>query len=133
VEEAADLFLEFGVGKGGNGHVIIRSGELGAYVKTRKQEGKWVHAFWTNEPEGAKRIVDVTGAGNSFLGGLAAGLLLANGDVYEATYYASVSASFTIEQEGLPKFSYAEGTSERWNGDSPARRLHNLQARYESK
>lgn len=46
--------------------------------------------------------------------------------VYTATFYAAVSASFTIEQEGLPVLS--EGN--QWNGDSPRRRLEKLRARH---
>ena len=125
--------MEFGVGEGGTGHVIIRSGELGAYVKSQAREGKWIEAFWSSELGDGDRIVDVTGAGNSFLGGLAAGILLAHGDVYQATYYASVSASFTIEQEGLPKISHSSDGSERWNNDSPMRRLSVLQERHQRK
>jgi len=77
--------------------------------------------------------VDVTGAGNSFLGGLAAGLLLAKGNVYEATYYATVSAGFIIEQEGLPNLSLktmAGNSVEEWNGDSAQRRLEELRTRH---
>lgn len=70
-----------------------------------------------------------TGAGNSFLGGLAAGLHLAKGNVYEASYYASVSASFIIEQNGLPKVSRGGHEADLWNGDSPMRRLQELKTR----
>lgn len=59
VEQAADTFLEFGVGNEGRGCVIIRCGEMGAYVKTLGGEGMWIDPFWTNED--SKRIVDVTG------------------------------------------------------------------------
>ncbi|KAG9104051.1 hypothetical protein FRC06_005948, partial [Ceratobasidium sp. 370] len=84
IEHAAATFLSFGIGKNGSGHVIIRCGALGAYGATLlagKVTGWWVPAYWTAEDGGA--VVDVTGAGNSFLGGLSAGLLLANGNVQE--------------------------------------------------
>ncbi|KAH7916744.1 Ribokinase-like protein [Hygrophoropsis aurantiaca] len=127
VEGAAAQFLALGVGEGGKGCVIIRSGALGAYVKTREREGQWIHAFWTD----LSKVLDVTGAGNSFIGGLAAGLLLAQNDVYQAAYYASVSASFTIEQGGLPIMTgMAKDGSEIWNGDSPRRRLEELKQRH---
>ncbi|KAK0453374.1 Ribokinase-like protein [Armillaria borealis] len=129
IEEAAEKFLDFGVGSKGRGSVIIRSGELGAYVATRANGGKWVDAFWADQ----EKVVDVTGAGNSFLGGLGAGLYLAQGDVYQATLYATISAAFVIEQEGLPQMSELvddEGsTVTLWNGDSPERRLRLLQDR----
>ncbi|KAJ3824288.1 Ribokinase-like protein [Lentinula raphanica] len=123
VEEAANRFLELGA----KDAVIIRSGEMGAYVLTRKGVGKWIAAFWTNTD--LPKIVDVTGAGNSFLGGLGAGLLLADGDVYEAAFFASVSASFIIEQSGLPAFTSSADGSEQWNNESPLRRLEALRRR----
>ncbi|KAJ3762889.1 Ribokinase-like protein [Lentinula raphanica] len=123
VEEAANRFLELGA----KDAVIIRSGEMGAYMLTRKGVGKWIAAFWTNTD--LPKIVDVTGAGNSFLGGLAAGLLLADGDVYEAAFFASVSASFVIEQSGLPAFTSSADGSEQWNNESPLRRLEALKRR----
>jgi len=129
IEHAANKFLDMGVGTAGAGCVIIRSGALGAYVTTRAQGGQWVDPYWTNNTE---KVVDVTGAGNSFLGGLGAGLLLADGNVYEAALYATVSAGFIIEQEGLPKLSLSEVAGnlvEKWNGDTPYRRLNELRTR----
>lgn len=131
VEDAARRFLDMGVGPDGQGAVIIRSGAMGAFISTRERGGRWVPAFWG--PEDASKIVDVTGAGNSFLGGLSAGLLLENGDVYKAVLYATVSASFIIEQEGLPMLTRKVGddglTVELWNGDTPWRRLEDLRSR----
>jgi len=129
VEHAANRFLDMGVGQAAMGCVIIRSGAMGAYVATRAKGGCWVDAFWIDN---ADKIIDVTGAGNSFLGGLAAGLLLEDGDVYKAALYATVSAGFTIEQAGLPNLSLttvAGNLVEEWNGDSPQRRLEELRAR----
>ncbi|KAI0370226.1 Ribokinase-like protein [Pilatotrama ljubarskyi] len=132
VEEACSRFLDMGVGPDGNGAVVIRSGAMGACVAQRGLFFSWVDAYWGG-PEGASKVVDVTGAGNSFLGGLAAGLVLTNGDVREATLYATVSASFTIEQEGLPRLTDTTGADgqkvEHWNGDLPHRRLRELQDR----
>ena len=45
-----------------------------------------------------------------------------------AALYASVSASFVIEQEGLPP-AESDGGSWKWNGDSPQRRLLDLRNR----
>ncbi|TCD71346.1 hypothetical protein EIP91_011117 [Steccherinum ochraceum] len=81
VEEACNQFLKFGVGSDGTGSVIIRSGNLGAYVASSQRAGVWVDAYWT--PEDEEKVVDVTGAGNAFLGGLAAGLKFTGGDVFE--------------------------------------------------
>ena len=61
VEDACSQFLGMGVGKEGKGAVIIRSGELGAYVKQVGKEGLWVDAYWGGDrPE---KVVDVTGKG----------------------------------------------------------------------
>ncbi|KAH9978057.1 Ribokinase-like protein [Lactifluus volemus] len=127
IELACQTFLGFGVGSGGNGWVIIRSGSMGAYIASRARPGAWIEAYWATE----QSVVDVTGAGNSFLGGLAAGLTLTNGDVFEAAFHATVSASYTIEQLGLPQITRAstDVRNEEWNGDSPWGRLQELKAR----
>jgi hypothetical protein len=44
----------------------------------------------------------------------------------KAVLYASVSASFIVEQEGLPSIQPDDGS---WNGDSPQRRLSDLRKR----
>ncbi len=108
IEQACKTFLDLGVGLEGAGWVIIRSGELGAFIACRSQPGRWIDPYWMSN----ERVVDVTGkflyrlllawnrrlpcgatalayeclgAGNSFLGGLAAGLALRDGDVLEGT------------------------------------------------
>jgi sugar/nucleoside kinase (ribokinase family) len=130
IEQAAETFLEFGIGIDGTGCIVIRCGEMGAYVKSRAREGMWIDAFW-NSREDSKKIVDVTGAGNGFLGGLAAGLWLSQGDLYEAAFYATVSASFMIEQIGLPTMSSLDVQgSALWNGDLPERRLQALRVHH---
>lgn len=59
IEKAARKFLDFGIGNEGHGSVVIRSGELGAYVKSRGKNGVWVDAYWTESQ--ARHVVDVTG------------------------------------------------------------------------
>lgn len=130
-EQAARVFLEFGIGTDGNGAIVIRSGHLGAFVLSRGRNGVWVDAYWTETESDAQHVIDVTGAGNSFLGGLAAGLVLSEGDMYEAALYGTVSASFTIEQQGLPVMTPNPRNPDwpNWNGDSPRRRLAELRTR----
>ncbi|KAN0139998.1 Ribokinase-like protein [Lactarius tabidus] len=127
IERACKSFLDLGVGPAGTGTVIIRSGSLGAYAASREKPGMWIEAYWSTE----ERVVDVTGAGNSFLGGLAAGLVLTNGDVFEAARYGTISASYIVEQLSLPKITRASSDvrNEEWNGDSPWGRLQELKAR----
>jgi hypothetical protein len=57
IELACKTFLDFGVGPGGTGWVIIRSGSMGAYIASRSYPGSWIDAYWTTE----ERVVDVTG------------------------------------------------------------------------
>jgi len=108
--------------------VIIRCGAMGAYRYTCGKEGRWVEAFWTERNQ--ERVVDVTGAGNAFLGGLSAGLHLNSGNIDQAMFYGAVSASFTVEQFGLPKLVESEGEDETWNGDLPSQRLAALMDRH---
>lgn len=128
VKKAAEYFVEAGIGPDGNGTIVIRSGALGAYIASKKLPGRWVEAYWTDQ----SKVVDVTGAGNAFLGGLAAGLVLCDGDVFQATLHATVSASFVIEQGGLPCLTRSvpgEPDKEEWNNASPQQRLDNVRLR----
>ena len=54
--------------------------------------------FWLPPPF-VENIIDVTGAGNAYCGGFIVGLSTFN-DVIKAGAYASVSASFAMEQFG---------------------------------
>lgn len=106
IEEVARKFYEEGAG----GDVVIRSGALGAYAIEKGQEkGVWVPAYHSYESTG--KVLDVTGAGNSFLvststlvspeydlivslsqqGGLMAGLQLYPGDLVRAVRMGSIS------------------------------------------
>lgn len=42
---------------------------------------KWVEAVFGKDEQ--DRVVDVTGGGNGFLGGMGAGLLISGGDAFE--------------------------------------------------
>lgn len=108
VEDAVEHLLNLGVGPGGAGVAVIRCGPHGACVGTRAGGIHWTPAYWAND---SPRVKDVTGAGNSFIGGLVAGLKLTNGNPYEATLYGAVSASFTVEQFGLPTLSGSPASS----------------------
>lgn len=59
IEEAAQRFLELGVGPDSAGCVIIRSGHLGAFVATREHNGRWIDAYWSIGE--SDKVVDVTG------------------------------------------------------------------------
>ena len=57
--------------------IIVRAGALGSYTVSDSWSG-WVPAYWSAAEQ--NKVVDVTGGGNSYLGGLCAGLLLTDGD-----------------------------------------------------
>ena len=89
--ELCDIFIQWGVPV-----VAIRMGAAGSLLKTR-EGGSWML------PAVPTDIVDVTGAGNSFCGGFMTGL----GDglaPLESGLRAAVSASFALEQIGLPQW-----------------------------
>jgi sugar/nucleoside kinase (ribokinase family) len=91
VSEMASVFVDWGAKI-----VAIRMGERGSYLAT-SDGNAWLI------PAVAKKIVDVTGAGNAYCGGMLVGV--ADGiEISEAALRASVSASFALEQFGVPKF-----------------------------
>lgn len=59
IEQAADMFIQLGVGDHETGYVIIRSGPLGAYVVQKRSDGVWIDAFFSEST--SESIVDVTG------------------------------------------------------------------------
>lgn len=70
----------------------------------------WVPPYHTD----AEKVVDPTGGGNTFLGGLA--VALARGKtVEEACAWGSVAAAFAIEQVGVPELGVDEEGRETWN------------------
>ncbi|KAJ6444210.1 MAK32-like protein [Purpureocillium lavendulum] len=73
------------------------------------------------------RVVDPTGGGNTFLGGLT--VALARGHtLIDAAAWGSVAASFAIEQVGMPVLVTEPDGSETWNGDSVCRRLNGFKS-----
>jgi hypothetical protein len=79
----------------------------------------WLPSYWSDDGsgkgEGNEKVVDPTGGGNGFLGGLA--IALARGkELEEAACWGSVAASFAIEQVGMPMLGTDEQGRETWNG-----------------
>lgn len=95
------------VGKGAPIELVQRLGALGAEVVTLRMgsEGSLVYRHDTGEawqiPAVPVKVVDPTGAGNAYGGGFMVGWVL-TGDLKRAGLYASVAASFLVEQVGLP-------------------------------
>ncbi|KAK4544531.1 hypothetical protein LTR36_004103 [Oleoguttula mirabilis] len=133
VEKQAQTLLAHGIGPSGQGAVVVRAGKEGCYIAANHASASspssslshWLPAYHTN----AARVVDPTGGGNGFLGGLAIGLVHTSGDLVEAARIGSIAASFCIEQVGMPKLtSHRQGdgddeAAERWNGESVSERL----------
>ena len=90
---------------------------------------KWVPAYYGGDGGGVNdRVVDPTGGGNTFLGGLA--VALARGkSIEEACAWGHVAASFAIEQVGFPVLSVDEEGRETWNGVRVEDRLRAFQER----
>ncbi|RMG90228.1 MAG: hypothetical protein D6708_08760 [Candidatus Dadabacteria bacterium] len=89
----AARFLEMGAAV-----VALRMGAAGSLVAQAKTGESW------RIPAYPARVVDVTGAGNSYCGGFLVGYVT-TGDPLLAGRMAAVSASFTVEQFGLPPLS----------------------------
>lgn len=120
IEQCAANWLKSGVGKDRNGSVVVRAGKDGCYLVNGKDpgsKGKWLPAYHQSSSE---KVVDPTGGGNTFLGAMAVSLARGR-TLEESAIYASVAASFAIEQVGVPQLDEIEskggGRIERWNGD----------------
>ncbi|KAI2635395.1 Ribokinase-like protein [Xylaria nigripes] len=74
------------------------------------------------------KVVDPTGGGNTFLGGLAAALARGKG-LEEAAAWGSVAASFAIEQIGMPTLGHDEEGRETWNGVRVDERFEDFKTR----
>lgn len=79
VEHAAHGFANLAKSRHGllEPAIIVRAGGLGSYTLSPNWTG-WVPAYWGEKEQ--DQVVDVTGGGNAWLGGLVAGLLLTEED-----------------------------------------------------
>jgi hypothetical protein len=115
-----DLFARLNSAKG--------SDEDSEEEEEEDNEPDW--GIWTWIPayhQDASKVVDPTGGGNAFLGGLA--VALARGKkLEEAARWGSVSASFAIEQVGMPTLGTDAEGREVWNGVRVEERLGEFQA-----
>jgi sugar/nucleoside kinase (ribokinase family) len=104
--------------------VVIRAGKHGSLTAIGSDKVRWLPAFY-HDP--SPRIVDPTGAGNTFLGGFLAGWQRTH-NVEEASVWGNVAASLALEQTGLPSRRTEEGL-ELWNETSIPDRLQEYKAR----
>jgi sugar/nucleoside kinase (ribokinase family) len=89
---------------------------------------RWLPAVHTGGDDEEGKVVDPTGGGNAFLGGLAVALARGKG-VEEAAAWGSVAASFAIEQVGMPTLGVDEEGRETWNGVRVEERLRDYMKR----
>lgn len=128
IEKLASKFLESGIGPGGNGLAVIRSGELGVLILSAAGP-QWLPAFYEGR---SRKVVDPTGAGNAFLGGFTVSFC-ESGDPREASICGTVAASFALEQFGPANLSVgSQGSEELWNGVSVAARTREFRTRLSS-
>lgn len=128
VERHAAELIDSGIGSEGRGVIVVRSGKQGCYIARSGGEATscWLPAYHTDQ----SKVIDPTGGGNGFLGGLAVGLVRTDFDVVEAAGWGSIAASFTIEQVGMPQLTPSSGgASELWNGVSVEDRLKDFKQR----
>lgn len=143
-EESQQLvhkIIESGVGPDGDGCLVIRAGKVGSYAYSKKQR-IWLPAYHQPDATGTTPVLDPTGAGNSFLGALAQGMVSAGREPFEvieselsrseiwqkakgswgrrqevllALICATVAAGYMVEQIGVPQISVAGNGKELWN------------------
>ncbi|KAI3336481.1 Ribokinase-like protein [Xylariaceae sp. AK1471] len=126
VEAQAGRFIEAGIGPNQEGCAVIRSGEHGVLILSNNKLAEWLPAYYD---KGSDKVVDPTGAGNTFLGAFAVGLQETN-DPREASLRGSVAASYVLEQFGPPKLTDSSSSSgELWNGSDVLSRLQDFKTR----
>ncbi|KAJ0425885.1 Ribokinase-like protein, partial [Aspergillus carlsbadensis] len=137
-----EKILVSGIGLHGEGHLIIRAGKYGSYSYSKGQR-LWLPAYHQPVASGESAVVDPTGAGNSYLGALAQGMISKGRDAAKvidsvlgestnwrnatttaqgkqspvpmALVLATIAASFVVEQIGLPRQSTSREGKELWN------------------
>jgi adenosine kinase len=91
------------------GTIITTLGESGSHVSTRDRE-------IGIPPFKVKKVVDPTGAGDAYRGGLISGLVHGK-DIEQCARMGSVCASFALESYGTQEYSFTlEEFNERLNG-----------------
>jgi hypothetical protein len=142
--QMAAQVLEWGIGPDENGSIVVREGKNGCSAFSR---GRQIHltAYHTPDDESQSKVQDPTGGGNAFLGALGMAssgdicpqitetkrMLAVNDDLTFEPFlalaiplvYATVAASFVIEQPGMPRYRIQGDGSETWNGEDFGDRL----------
>lgn len=119
------------VSEAGAGTVVVRAGKLGCLV-VGKDGAVRLPAYYDEVGErNHTKVVDPTGGGNAFVGGL--GIGMARGmDMVEAAAMGTVAASFAIEQIGMPVLTQGVDGEELWNGVRVSDRLEEYRRRLQA-
>ncbi|KAJ6143559.1 hypothetical protein N7471_003012 [Penicillium samsonianum] len=137
-QQLVQRITDSGIGPDGNGMLVIRAGKDGSYAYSKS--GKiWLPAYHQPDASGTTPVIDPTGAGNSFLGALAQGMVTAGREPFQAIasvlsnsetwnkswgnfqHYlmalicATVAAGFVVEQIGVPQIDINGNGKELWN------------------
>lgn len=127
-----DLCAPFFISQGNfsisQGILVVRAGDQGCFVKGHTAQ-RWLPAYHATQDDVVSKVVDTTGAGNAFLGGLAVGLLMHSDDPTFAACIGNVAASFAVEQIGVPILSWLKDGTELWNGEDVSARFQAYMAR----
>lgn len=127
IERCADRILTSGIGPNSTGFIVVRCGEHGSMAQSLQGFRRWYPPYHTS----SSRVIDATGAGNSFLGGFTVGMMKSHGDITEGMVYGNVAASLIVEQFSLP-ICQTSGGMERWNGIDVATRMEEYRQRLRS-
>lgn len=135
-ELCAPFFTSRDVGPPPQGTLIVRAGDQGCFVKSHIEQ-KWLPAYYAPQDNAAvtacaTKVVDTTGAGNTFLGALTVSLQMRLDDTIFAACAGNVAASFAVEQVGVPTLSSSEAGTELWNGADVSARFQVYRARLDA-
>lgn len=100
--------------------VALRQGPAGSIVYHKEAD-----QFW-RVPAAKANVVDVTGAGNAYCGGLLTGWI-ETGDARQAAAQASVSAAMSIEQVGPPTIDETIMSSARRRAEKTLTKIRPLE------
>ncbi|KAI9762055.1 MAG: hypothetical protein M4579_000691 [Chaenotheca gracillima] len=133
VEKHCSAWLGWGIGGESRGAVVVRAGKSGCFI-ANSEGSKWIPAYHdSSSSKDHTKVVDPTGGGNAFLGGLGIGLVREGFDhslraIEEAAILGNVAASFAIEQVGMPSLIESDD-GETWNGSRVKDRLESFKER----
>jgi len=91
--------------------VVVTLGERGCLVSAQ--------AGWSGVPGHRVRAVDTTGAGDAFVGGLAAGLVRFGGDILRAARFGNATAALSVTRPGTAPSMPSLREIERFLGSRP--------------